>query len=146
MLVNSKLEILCGLRFLSIAIVYFIITQVKRSRVLQVVSKSAPLWFVLRKMVGMVREQVIRVVMLKVSRYKGKRHLQFESGAHLQSPRDPVTPSHFHGCQYPDGHERDDIMSYHNHKFLPAWHNIQDQMYSWTKNDYHRMVSYLRQI
>jgi hypothetical protein len=72
MLVNSKLEILCGLRFLSIAIVYFIITQVKRSRVLRVVSKSAPLWFVFRKMVGMVREQVIRVVMLKVSRYKGK--------------------------------------------------------------------------
>jgi hypothetical protein len=37
--------------------------------------------------------------------------------------------------QYADGHERDDVVWYRNHKFLPAWREIQDQMYSWTKDN-----------
>lgn len=37
--------------------------------------------------------------------------------------------------QYADGHEQDNDMWYHNCKFLPAWCEIQDWMYSWTKDN-----------
>jgi hypothetical protein len=32
--------------------------------------------------------------------------------------------------QYADGHEWEDVVWYHNHRFLPAWCEIQDRMYT----------------
>ena len=37
--------------------------------------------------------------------------------------------------QYADGHERADVIWYREKKFLPAWREIQDHMYSWTKDN-----------
>jgi hypothetical protein len=37
--------------------------------------------------------------------------------------------------QYADGHERADVVWYREKKFLPAWQEIQDRMYSWTKDN-----------
>jgi hypothetical protein len=37
--------------------------------------------------------------------------------------------------QYVDGHEHADVVWYREHKFLPAWREIQDRMYSWTKDN-----------
>ncbi|KIL55567.1 hypothetical protein M378DRAFT_188659 [Amanita muscaria Koide BX008] len=37
--------------------------------------------------------------------------------------------------QYADGHKRADVVWYRERRFLPAWKEIQDRMYSWTKEN-----------
>ena len=37
--------------------------------------------------------------------------------------------------QYADGHKCAHVVQYHVKKFLPVWQEIQDRMYSWTKDN-----------
>jgi transposase len=43
--------------------------------------------------------------------------------------------------QYADGHEREDVVWYRDHRFLPAWHEIQDRMHTWTKDNLPEVVT-----
>jgi len=37
--------------------------------------------------------------------------------------------------QYVDGHKHDDVVFYRQHKFLPAWAKLEDQMRRWSPDD-----------
>jgi hypothetical protein len=50
----------------------------------------------------------------------------------------------FHGTeegQYADGHEQEDVVWYCDHRFLPAWHEIQDRMHTWTKDNLPEVIT-----
>jgi hypothetical protein len=43
--------------------------------------------------------------------------------------------------QYADGHEQEDVVWYHDYRFLPAWHKIQDWMHTWTKDNLPEVIT-----
>jgi hypothetical protein len=43
--------------------------------------------------------------------------------------------------QYADGHEWEEVVWYRDHRFLPAWHEIQDWMHTWTKDNLPEVIT-----